>query len=220
MEDQNAYAVNGGAARTADATLLSINIGCVRPLEIGKASGGLVVESAIRKRSVSTASEGAVVEVKKLGLAGDEQADLSVHGGLDKAVYLYPFEHYRWWRQRRIEAGVPDADRPLQFGAFGENLTTQGIFEADLWIGDTLVIDQVRLRVEAPRNPCFKLNAVMGYRRAVKHMYLSGYAGVYLSVVQPGYIQAGARIDIAPGRREEPISGVLEWRRIRAHREP
>ena len=151
---------------------------------------------------------------------GDEQADLSVHGGLDKAVYLYPFEHYAWWRQRRIEADLPDAEEPLAFGMLGENLTTQGLLESDLWVGDTLVIDQVRLRVEAPRSPCFKLNAAMGYRKAVKHMYLSGFAGVYLSVLQTGFIQAGARIVVVPGRREESVSGILELRRGKARREP
>ncbi|MDR6380694.1 MOSC domain-containing protein [Paraburkholderia caribensis] len=204
----------------SSAQLLSINIGVCEPLDVGPAADGLSVESAIRKRSVSSVSEGAVVEVKKLGLVGDEQADLSVHGGLDKAIYLYPFEHYAWWWQRRIEADLPDAEEPLAFGMLGENLTTQGLLESDLWVGDTLVIDQVRLRVEAPRSPCFKLNAAMGYRKAVKHMYLSGFAGVYLSVLQTGFIQAGARIVVVPGRREESVSGILELRRGKARREP
>ena len=204
----------------SSAQLLSINIGVCEPLDVGLAADGLSVESAIRKRSVSSVSEGAVVEVKKLGLVGDEQADLSVHGGLDKAMYLYPCEHYAWWRQRRIEADLHDAEEPLAFGMLGENLTTQGLLESDLWVGDTLVIDQVRLRVEAPRSPCFKLNAAMGYRKAVKHMYLSGFAGVYLSVLQTGFIQAGARIVVVPGRREESVSGILELRRGKARREP
>ena len=220
MEDEISYTESGSIVRTNEATLLSINIGSIHPLIIGDPSQGLAVESAIRKRSVSAATQGAVVEVRKSGLAGDEQADLSVHGGLDKAIYLYPVEHYEWWRQRRIEAEVPDADKPLEFGALGENFTTQGMLESDLWIGDMLIIDEVKLQVEAPRDPCFKLNAVMGYRRAVKHMYLSGFAGVYLSVVQPGFVQAGARIELVPGRREESVSGILDWRRGRAHREP
>ncbi|MBN3762150.1 MOSC domain-containing protein [Burkholderia sp. Ac-20365] len=214
MDEPTTHAQMGSSAR-----LLSINIGVVQPLDVGLASEGLSVESAIRKRPVSGASEGAVVEVKRLGLDGDEQADLSVHGGLDKAVYLYPMEHYEWWRQRRIEADAPDAGMPLIFGSLGENLTTQGLLETDLWIGDTLVIDQVRLRVEAPRSPCFKLNAAMGYKKAVKHMYQSGFAGVYLSVLQPGHIQAGARIEILPGRREESVSSILDLRRGKARRE-
>jgi len=202
------------------AALLSINIGEIRPLDVGQASEGLTVESAIRKRAVSSEHDGASVEVTKLGLAGDEQADLSVHGGLDKAVYLYPAEHYEWWRQRRIESDVADAEQPLQFGSLGENLTTRGILETDLWVGDTLVIDEVRLRVESPRSPCFKLNAALGYKRAVKHMYQSGFAGVYLSVLQPGFIRAGAQIDIVPGGREVSIGSTLDLRRGKAHREP
>ncbi|ACC76098.1 MOSC domain-containing protein [Paraburkholderia phymatum] len=222
MNDPITYAENGSSGHDDEkgARLLSINIGLCRTLDIGRASEGLTVESAIRKRSVSSASEGAAIEVQKLGLAGDEHADLSVHGGLDKAVYLYPFEHYPWWQQRRIEADAPEAGKPLAFGSLGENLTTQGLLETDLWIGDTLLIGQVRLRVEAPRNPCFKLNAVMGYRKAVKHMYLSGFAGVYLSVLQTGFIRAGARIELVPGSRQESVSNILAWRRARAHREP
>ncbi|SEJ82065.1 MOSC domain-containing protein [Paraburkholderia diazotrophica] len=220
MGDQTTVAHNGENVRDIGATVLSINVGAIEPLDVGLSSEGLQVESAIRKRSISSASEGAIAEVKKVGFVGDEQADLSVHGGLDKAVYLYPVEHYAWWRERRIEAGVAHADRPLGFGALGENLTTQGVLETDLWIGDVLVIDEVRLRVEAPRSPCFKLNAVMGYRRAVKHMYQSGFAGVYLSVVQTGSVRAGSPIGLVPGRREESISGMLDLRRSRARREP
>ena len=89
-----------------------------------------------------------------------------------------------------------------------------------MWIGDHIEIDGVVLRVEAPRNPCFKLNAVMGYKRAVRHMLLSGYAGVYLSVVETGHLSAGSSIRIVPGRREETIAAMLDWRRSRARREP
>lgn len=108
----------------------------------------------------------------------------------------------------------------MPFGALGENLTTRGIFETDLWIGDVLVIGDVRLKVEAPRTPCFKLNAVMGYNKAVKHMFLSGFSGVYLSVAQAGFIRPGSHIELVPGGRQESVSGMLDWRRSRARREP
>jgi MOSC domain-containing protein YiiM len=203
-----------------DARVLAISAGVSAPLDIDAASLGLVVESAIRKRPVSTIDNPANVEVRRLGLVGDEQADLSVHGGLDKAVYMYPVEHYDWWQQRRREADAAGADLPLTFGALGENITTTGLLEESLWIGDHIEIDGVVLRVEAPRNPCFKLNAVMGYKRAVRHMLLSGYAGVYLSVVETGHLSAGSSIRIVPGRREETIAAMLDWRRSRARREP
>jgi MOSC domain-containing protein YiiM len=202
------------------ATLLSVNVAMSEPLHIGPASAGTTVLSGIRKRPVSSLAQAAAVQVNRLGLDGDEQADLTVHGGLDKAVYLYPVEHYAWWRERRLEAGVAGADMPLAFGALGENLTTRGILEQDLWIGDLLIIGDVQLKVESPRNPCFKLNAVMGYARAAKHMLQSGFAGVYLRVVQTGAIRAGAAIELVPGRRSESIGGMLDWRRSRARREP
>jgi len=220
MGDQNARTENAQATRNVAATLLSVSVGLSEPLDIGLASAGVKVESAIRKRAVSSVNDATAVEVRKLGVVGDEQADLSAHGGLDKAVYLYPVEHYDWWRQRRIDASVPEADAPLPFGALGENLTTRGIFETDLWIGDVLVIGEVRLKVEAPRTPCFKLNAAMGYSKAVKHMFLSGFSGVYLSVAQTGFIRAGSHIELVPGGRQESVSGMLDWRRSRARREP
>lgn len=202
------------------AKILSINVGRSKPLEVGGVNPGLVVESGIIKRTVSNEAEPMSVEVRKSGVLGDEQADLSVHGGLDKAVYLYPSEHYGWWESKRAEAGAVDAQAPLPFGALGENLTTSGLTEANLWIGDHLMIGEVELMVEAPRNPCFKLNAVMGYRLAVKHMLLSGRAGVYLSVLKTGVIHAGMPIEIIPGRREESVINILTWRRSRARREP
>lgn len=200
--------------------VLAINVGVSASLDIGAASAGLAVESAIRKKPVSTVDHPVDVKVEKLGLIGDEHADLTVHGGLDKAVYMYPAEHYEWWQSRRREAEAKGADTPLSFGALGENLTTRGMLEQALWIGDRIEIGEAVFRVEAPRNPCFKLNAVMGYRRAVKHMLQSGFAGVYLSVVEKGCIRAGSSIRIVPGQRQESIASVLDWRRGRAHREP
>jgi len=208
------------AGQSEIASVLSINVGLSRPLDVGAASRGLSVESGIVKRTVSSVVEPSPTELGRLGFVGDEQADLSVHGGLDKAVYLYPFEHYDWWKRKRAEAGVTHEDDPLPFGFLGENLTTSGLMENHLWIGDRLVIGDVELKVEAPRNPCFKLNAVMGYRSAVRHMLLSGRSGVYLSVVKSGVLRAGMPIHIVPGQREESIIHLLAWRRSRARREP
>jgi MOSC domain-containing protein YiiM len=95
--------------------------------------------------------------------------DRTVHGGPDRAVYAYPIEHYTWWNTRRREAGVEEAERPLAFGAMGENLTTQGLLETALWVGDRLRIGDVELVVKSPRRPCFKLNAVMGCARRARH---------------------------------------------------
>lgn len=109
--------------------VMSVNVARAAQLQID----GRAVLSAIGKRVV----EGAV-EVGRLGLAGDEQADLSVHGGLDKAVYAYPSSHYAFWQTVRAQARVAAVGATLPFGALGENLTIEGLLESDMWIGDRL----------------------------------------------------------------------------------
>ncbi len=157
-----------------------------------------VVASAIRKRAVSTISEPTSIEVRPLGILGDEQADLSVHGGLDKAVYVYPAEHYPFWDTVSQQARQVT---PLAHGKMGENLTVTGLNEKNTYVGDYLTVGTVRLRVEAPRNPCFKFNATMGFKHAVKMMIQSNYCGFYCSVVQPGFITAGDKITVTAGDR-------------------
>lgn len=161
---------------------------------------GRAVLTAIRK----TARQGPV-PVQALGLQGDEQADLSVHGGLEKAVYAYPVEHYEFWRAQRAQAGVAGIDEALPLGAMGENLTLAGLLEADLWVGDLLVFPHCTLQVEQPREPCFKFNAALGFATAVKAMAQSGYCGFYLSVSQPGSVQAGEHFTLQPGPRRVSI---------------
>ena len=138
-----------------------------------------------------------------MGLVGDEQADLTVHGGLDKALYLYPAEHYAFWQTVSQQANVNTvaSDTRLAHGKMGENLTIKGIRENQIWIGDQLQIGCVTLRVESPRNPCFKFNIAMGFTHAVKMMIQSGYCGFYCSVVQPGILTAGDKITILAGER-------------------
>lgn len=162
--------------------------------------GGRSILTAIHKTSVS----GPVV-VAPLGLDGDEQADLSVHGGLEKAVYAYPAEHYAFWREARRAAGVADIDSQLGPGSMGENLTLNGLLESDVWVGDVLDFANCALRVEQPREPCFKFNAAMGFNTAVKAMAQSGFCGFYLSVEQPGTVQAGEPFTLIPGPRHDSI---------------
>lgn len=172
--------------------LLSINLGQARPL----LTGGRKILTAIGKQSVAGA-----VAVKRLGLEGDEQADLSVHGGLDKAVYAYPIEHYDFWRQQRKANGVSLFDEALPAGFVGENLSIRGLREHEVWVGDELHFPDCVLRVTAPREPCFKFNAVMGYKQAAKDMAVAGCCGFYLAVDQVGTIQAGQSFELVPGRR-------------------
>jgi MOSC domain-containing protein YiiM len=161
---------------------------------------GRAVLTAIRKTAVA-----GPVAVKALGLEGDEQADMSVHGGLDKAFYAYPSEHYPFWRQLRADAGVSEIDAELPFGAIGENLTLGGLLEQDVWAGDVLEFAQCSLRVTQPREPCYKFNAAMGFATAVKAMARSGHCGFYMAVNRPGSIQAGETFTLQPGARRVSI---------------
>jgi len=133
--------------------LASIQVAQARKVMIS----GRVILTAIHKTDV----QGAVV-VKPLGLEGDEQADPSVHGGLDKAVCAYPSEHYAFWRQQREQAGVAGIDDALLHGSIGENLTLQGLLETDVWVGDVLRFPHCTLRATQPREPCYKFNAARG----------------------------------------------------------
>ncbi len=186
--------------------LLSMNVGKVSPLFVKESEATHRVVSGIRKQSQEMP-----VRVEPLGLAGDEQADLSVHGGLDKAVYLYPHEHYAFWNEARERMLKQKSE--LSPGAMGENLTTVGVLETDLWVGDRLQIGEVIVEVTEPRSPCYKFGAVMGYAQAVKQMLQSGYTGVYLKVVQTGRLHAGALITLLPGRREVSIVQINDRRR-------
>lgn len=185
-------------------TLLSINIGKAVPLAIpaNPRTGATArsVVSGIRKLPVSTLADPRPIQVGRLGLAGDEQADLTVHGGLDKALYAYPVEHYGVWRTMRKQATQIDAE--LAHGSFGENLTISGLLETDVWVGDIVRIGAVRLRITAPRAPCYKFNAVMGFAQASQMMIQSAYTGFYLEVLDPGAIGAGATLELSPGQRE------------------
>jgi MOSC domain-containing protein YiiM len=168
---------------------------------------GRQVTTAIGKRPV----EGRVA-VRLLGLEGDEQADLTVHGGLSKAVYAYPATHYAFWQTVRAQARVAPWDEPLPHGAIGENLTIEGLDESRLWIGDRLVLPGCVLAVSEPRYPCFKFNAAMGFAHASKLMSQSGYCGSYLGVIEPGDVGAGDEIRHVAGPREVNIRELFKAR--------
>lgn len=192
--------------------LLSVNVAQPEPLVV---EGGRTVMSAIRKRSISQAEQPARVSVGMMGLQGDDQADPEVHGGLAKAVYAYPHEHYAFWQTVRAQAGQQAWDEPLPFGMLGENLTLTGLFEGDVHVGDLLRFPDCVLAISEPRQPCFKFQAVMGFKQAAKMMAQSGYCGFYLSVRQPGTIAAGEAYELIPGPRELSIA---DWFRDKMRR--
>lgn len=184
---------------------------CVRSIQIGRVQplmvGGRKTMSAIGK-----APQQGPVSVGPLGLAGDEQADLSVHGGLSKAVYALPAEHLAWWQTQRQSRGVTLFEETLSPGYLGENLSLQGVLEAEVFIGDVLQFSQVTLRVTQPREPCGKFNAVMGYAQAAKDMVQSARCGFYLAVDVPGRMQAGETFELLPGPRAISVAQALAYK--------
>ena len=160
--------------------LLSINVGLPREIEWK----GKLVRTSIFKAPVPGR-----VRVAQLNLEGDQQSDLSVHGGVDKAVYAYPSEHYPFWRRE-----LPGMDLPR--GVFGENLTTEGLLEETLHIGDRLRVGSSEFLVTQPRMPCFKLGIRFGRPDIVKRFLQSGRSGFYFAVLQEGEVAAGDSIEL------------------------
>lgn len=183
--------------------LLSLNAGRARPVEMH----GRKVMTAIGKQPVAGR-----VAVGPLGLSGDEQADLTVHGGVAKAVYAYPSEHLPFWQTVRAQAKVSLWDEPLAPGMMGENLTLAGLLEAQVWVGDVLRFADCELAVSEPRYPCFKFSAVMGFAQAGKLMAANGWCGFYLAVRVPGTLAAGEAFELVPGPRQVGITELFRAR--------
>jgi len=129
------------------------------------------------------------VRVRRLNLDGDRQADLTVHGGANKAVYAYPSEHYDYWRGELAGMEMP-------FGMFGENLTTEGLLEGAVHLGDRFRIGTAELVVTQPRLPCYKLGIKFGRDDMVKRFLASGRTGFYFSVSGEGEVGAGDAIAV------------------------
>jgi MOSC domain-containing protein YiiM len=155
--------------------VLSVNVGL--PREVPWRGGH--VTTGIYKDPV----EGPV-SVRTLNLDGDRQADLRVHGGWDKAVYAYPAEYYELWQRER-----PELD--FRWGQFGENLTTEGLVDTDVSVGDRFRVGTAELVVTQPRLPCFKLGIKMGRQEFVTEFLERGLHGFYLAVDREGEVEAG-----------------------------
>jgi len=160
--------------------LLSLNVGLPRQVRFQ----GELVTTGIFKEPVQGS-----VKLRKLNLEGDKQADLKVHGGVDKAVYAYAGEHYDYWRQE-----LPDMSLP--WGMFGENFTTQGMFEESVNIGDQFKVGTANLIATQPRMPCYKLGVKFGSMDMIKRFLASGLTGVYFKVMKEGELEQGDEIKL------------------------
>jgi MOSC domain-containing protein YiiM len=174
--------------------IISVNVGLPREV-VWK---GITVRTAIFKEPVA-----GTVAIRELNLAGDQQADLTVHGGSEKAVYVYPVEHYEYWRKQ-----LPDVS--FSWGAFGENLATEGLSEDTLCIGDLLRAGSAVLQVTQPRMPCYKLGLRFDRDDMIKRFLVSGRSGFYLSVIEPGDVGPGSRVEILDrDRNSVTISDIV-----------
>ena len=161
-------------------TVISVNVGLPREV-MWK---GKTVTTGIFKEPVPGR-----VALDSLNLAGDRQADLRVHGGPDKAVYVYPVEHYDYWRGELTGVELP-------FGAFGENLTVEGLLENKINIGDRFRIGTAELVVRQPRLPCYKLAVRFQRDDIIKRFLDSRRTGFYFAVTREGDVSSGDQIEI------------------------
>jgi len=186
--------------------LISIAVGLCQPLLIRDDGPGATrsVVSGIRKSPVSSLDNPLPIFCGVLGLEGDAQADLTVHGGRDKALYCYPERHYAYWK-RALTASATRQERLEHYGALGENLTIAELDENSVYLGDLWEVGEVCLQVTLPREPCFKFNAVMGDPQASKKMVLEQACGWYLTVLNPGTLAAGQVITVRPGPRHQTV---------------
>jgi MOSC domain-containing protein YiiM len=177
--------------------LVSVNVGL--PGVIGATRWGKPIRSGIVKQPVTAAA----IDLGALNLDGDRQADLTVHGGPDKAVYAYPLEHLPLWNEELGTAFGP--------GTFGENLTTAGWLEDDVRIGDVWAWGQARLQVSQPRSPCYKLATVTGRPDLLKRFVRTGRTGWYLRVLHAATVPVSGPIQVVE-RHPAGISVLLAHR--------
>ena len=166
--------------------LISVNVGLPRVAM----RNGEPVSTGIFKEPVSDR-----VMLRTLNLDGDRQADLSVHGGPSKAVYVYPSEHYEYWKRELPEMELP-------WGMFGENFTTEGLHEAQLNIGDQFRIGSAVVMVTEPRMPCYKLGIRFGRTDIIKRFLASERTGFYLSVLREGEVGVGDQFELIENNKQ------------------
>jgi MOSC domain-containing protein YiiM len=185
--------------------LVSVNVGMPRLL----AWAGATFKTGIFKHPVQDR-----VMLRTTNLDGDRQADLSVHGGPNKAVYGYPSEHYAAW-----SAELPELLDPARaWGAFGENFTTEGLLETEVSVGDCYRVGSAVVRATTPRLPCYKLAAKFQRDDMIERFVLSGRCGFYFAVVQEGEVGAGDKLDLLG--REDPTLTIAEVNRLYTAKSP
>jgi MOSC domain-containing protein YiiM len=178
--------------------IISLNVG--KPTTLTREDQSTI--SAIEKKPVT-----GELYLSRLNFTGDTQADLVNHGGFDKAVCVYPYEHYSYWEK---EMGVT-----LSYAAFGENLTVSDWIEEEACIGDIYRIGSTIVQISQPRQPCFKLALRLGFSEAAKQVLSTGFTGFYLRVLEEGVVSKDSTIKLL--ERHPMVMSVAEANRIKHH---
>lgn len=176
--------------------LLSLNIGLPRQVTF---EGQLITTGIFKERVLGR------IRLRKLNLEGDKQADLTVHGGADKAVYAYAEEHYGYWRKELQGMSLP-------WGMFGENFTTQGMLEEMVNVGDQFQVGTAKVAATQPRMPCYKLGVKFGRMDIIKRFLASELTGIYFKVLDEGEVEEGD--EIKPIKRDENNVSVKDIVRL------
>lgn len=179
--------------------IVSINTGKPQPLKYQKKE----IASGIFKQPVIEP-----IYLSRLNFDGDEQADLKHHGGKDKAVCVYPYEHYSFWEN--------ELHTRLEFGAFGENLTTRGLLESEVCIGDIFELGEAVVQVSQPRQPCYKLAARYGYTEMPLRLEETGFTGFYFRVLKEGTVSRNGEMKLVS---RHPQAVTLAFANQMMHRE-
>ena len=168
--------------------IVSVNIGESKTIEWR----GKKVQTGIYKYPV-----GGAIFLGNEDVKNDHVVDRRYHGGVDKACYSYAADHYKFWQNYYPELEMP-------WGMFGENLTTEGLHEADVNIGDTFKIGEAVIQATQPRQPCFKLGIRFGTQKMIKQFVDSGFPGVYFRVLKSGNVKVGD--EIIPIKKMDSVS--------------
>jgi MOSC domain-containing protein YiiM len=167
--------------------VLSVNVGLAQQVSWQNK----IVATGIFKNPIS-----GPIMLRSLNLDGDQQADLTVHGGVNKALYAYPSEHYDFWRTEL-------ARTDLSWGMFGENFTTEGLLEDAVYIGDRFRVGEAEIIAKGPRTPCYKLGIKFGRADIIKRFLIGGRPGIYFTVLREGMVEAGDAIEFVGGEQRE-----------------
>lgn len=160
--------------------VVSLNVGKVKEVTYD----GKTIRTGIYKKPIQEP-----LEAKGINIEGDDQGNRKTHGGIDRAIYSYPMEHYSYWKKQ-----YPTKELP--FGMFGENLTTEGLLEKDVKVGDIFKIGTTKIMALQPRMPCYRLGYKFDDEKIIDKFLETDYCGIFYRIIKEGKLQVGDEINL------------------------